>query len=401
MAHLTMNGRTVLSAEIDLPLTGRWSANLTLEGTSVPERGARAVLTFEDGPSMTGTIERPGPRGGFVGVRVKGGAGGLDRTVGTRFYRDIPARTVAEDLLRDSGERLGTVDLPGTLTYWVRPEGTASELLAALLARTPERTYRVLPDGRVSVLVDDWPDHTRELQVIHENPDAGVYLCSYDPTVTPGTRVTMRRGLDVVAKRAARVRHLIGDTLRTEVTTGDGVDVATRGLTYLARQALRHTDYHALFPATVITDHGDHTVDVRVDVAGWPQLVSVPLLVRLPGIRVRVKAGSAALVSFEQGDPARPLVEVRDSGALEYVQWRTDGGQLLELSDQGGTARLIATGTLTVDAGVVNVGPSATVNVAGGGPGIARLGDEVTVAVPTHGLCVGTITKASSKAFSG
>lgn len=339
MAYLTMDQTPVSTGTVTLPQTGRLVADLHLAATSAPPgRDTPVTLTFQGGQAYRCAVERANPQGGFHMVRLVGGTGGLSKDIPEKFYAGVEKKQVLLDILSECGETAGDVQLPGTLPYWVRPAGPAHEALRALMAQTPERVWRMQPDGRVWVGVDRWPDHARPAQVDTEDAARGVFLCLPDPALTPGVRVNLRRGEQEIVKRATRVVHQLrgGGNIRVEVHTGDGVDQGPAGFDRAVRQAMRHTDYHALLPGTLLRDHGDHTCDVQVLAAGWPQLVRVPLLVRLPGVRVKVKAGAPVLLSFEQGDPSRPLIECRQGATLERVEVLTGKGQSLILDDDRG-----------------------------------------------------------------
>lgn len=443
MPYLTLDDQPVSQGSVSLPLTGRAVADLRLASTSPPPaRGARVALTFAGGLTYRCTVERAAPEGGFHAVRLVGGTGGLSTDVAEQFYADTPKKQILTDLLTECGETPGDVDLPGRVPFWVRPAGPAHEALRALLAVTPERTWRVQPDGRVWVGVDTWPDADAPLDVEREEAARGVFVCRSSPGLTPGQKVTLRRGAEEQVKRATRVTHVIGPELRTEVMTGDGTDLGPAGIERTVRQIMRHTDYHALRPATLLRDHGDHTVDVQPQVAGWPALSRIPLHVGLPSVAVKLKSGSPMLLFFEEGNPAQPRAECRAGAALEYLQVRTGKGQTLTLDDDRGqqspenaeytqpfarledqagqvvelwaeegkehvTVRDKAGQTIVLDpvALTVTVIGTTTVQVTaaqivlnGGVQGVARVGDSVEVDPITH---LGTITSGSTTVKSG
>ncbi|MFC5846743.1 hypothetical protein [Deinococcus petrolearius] len=328
------------------PLTGRPWADVTLALPSAPwAAGQQVEVELEGGATYRMTVERIGPRGGFVSARLIGGTGGLGQTITAKYYRDIPAATVLREVLEECGEAAGTLDLPGTLSAWTRPEGPAHEAIRALMMRYPAYAWRMDPGGQVHAGVPKWPPHADPLRIEREDAAVGTYVCELRPSLLPDQHVTLTRGEEEIGKRVTRVTHAI-DTLpgygspapllRTVVGTGDGEDLGVSGLEQAVRRTMRHTDYHALRPATIIRDHGNHEVDLEVLEAGWPQLVRVPLLVPLPGVQVKVKAGSPALLLFEQGDPAQPRAECRASATLEYIQLRTGKGQKVTLDDDRG-----------------------------------------------------------------
>jgi len=161
-----------------------------------------------------------------------------------------------------------------------------------------------------------------------------------------------------------------------------------------ARKALRmltrpeELDYALLYPSTVLKDHGDLHLDLRPDHIALPDMVRVPLRLFLPGAYVKVRSGSRVLLGFEEADPARPVAYLWEAGAVLVVEVRTAGGRRVRLDDEAGV-------TLIQDPALVRV-EAPRVELAGGGPPVARVGDMVRV-----GSAVGTIISGSSKVFAG
>jgi len=96
-------------------------------------------------------------------------------------------------------------------------------------------------------------------------------------------------------------------------------------------------DYHALYPATVVSQADDGTVDVRPDNprAGkvLADLTGVRIRNGIPGLKVVVPKGARVRLGFEGGDPAQPYAALWDSGSLAGVQiylaadaWAVRGG---------------------------------------------------------------------------
>ncbi len=144
----------------------------------------------------------------------------------------------------------------------------------------------------------------------------------------------------------------------------------------------------ALYPATVLADHGDMHLDLEPDHPDLPMMVRVPLRVFLPGAYVRVRPQSRVLLGFEGGDLRRPAAYLWQSGSLAVVEVRTEGGRVVRLDDEGGRTRVVDPALVEIDA--------PTIRLAGGGPPVARVGDLVQV-----GAAVGQIISGSGKVFAG
>lgn len=137
-----------------------------------------------------------------------------------------------------------------------------------------------------------------------------------------------------------------------------------------------HLDFLALYPATVLKDYGDMHVDVRADDERLSTLTRVPIWLGLPGATVEVAAGARVLIGFHLGDPEQCYCDL----------WRGEG--LTKL-------RIEASAEVEVIAPTVKMNGESTI-LAGGGPPVARVGDDVLVA----GI-VGKIISGSSKTTSG
>lgn len=157
---------------------------------------------------------------------------------------------------------------------------------------------------------------------------------------------------------------------------------ALRALEALTRP--RALDYLALYPATVLKDHGDMHLDLRPDDERLPPLVRVPLRLFLPGAYVRVREGARVLLGFEGANPERPVAYLWEAGSTVVVEIRTARGARVRLDDEAGKIRVEDPSLVEVDA--------PQIRLAGGGPPVARVGDAVVG---------GVIVSGSSKVFSG
>lgn len=410
MAFLSVNGVPCgAPSTITLPLTGRPHADISLAVQEVSfSAGDQVSVQIEDGLTYTMTVERLGARGGFLRAKLIGGTGGLRRDVEPKFYSNAAPDLILRELLEECGEQVGELGFPeGSLPQWVRPGGPAADALHALMVRYPQHVWRMRPDGKIDVSVPQWQPHQGPpFKVEAADPATGIWLVGFDAKLLPGKHVQLQYGPSKTGKRAARVTHEIQEDwsggkkiarLRTIIGTGED---AMDGAEAVARRALRWVDYLALFPCTVLRDHGDHTLDLSPEHTGLPQMTKVRLLQPLPGCRVKIKAGSQVLLQFQQGDPARPIVSNFASATLEKLELVTGKGQKIVLDDDRGEVSpedqlyqrpsvlvqdqagqkvemMPNTGTITVSANTtVNIN-APSVSLAGGGPPVARVGDQV------------------------
>lgn len=114
-------------------------------------------------------------------------------------------------------------------------------------------------------------------------------------------------------------------------------------------------DFHALYPATVVSQAADGTIDVKIDSTLVARRLAGTTGLRIrngiPGLKIVVPKGARVRVGFEGGDPAQPYAALWDSGALPGVQiylaadaWAVRGGPSGALSwvgvDENGAASL-------------------------------------------------------------
>lgn len=166
-----------------------------------------------------------------------------------------------------------------------------------------------------------------------------------------------------------------------------------RSLRALTRES--RIDYLALYSARVLIDHGDMRLDLEPDDTRLPMMVRVPLRVFLPGAYVRVRAGSRVLLGFEGSDPAKPVAYLWEAGGTIIVEITTVAGRKVRLDDEAGKTQVYDPARIEVDAPVVAL--------AGGGPAVARVGDQIEVSgvQPGTATVIGTIISGSSKTNSG
>lgn len=459
MAFLSINKIACAApSTITLPLTGRAHADLTLAVSKTDlQQGDEALVEIQGGETYAMTVERVGPVGGFVKVKVIGGTGGLRKDVEPKWYQNASPSLILKELLEECGEVVGDLELPADpLPQWVRPGGPAADALHALMTRFPEHNWQVSPSGKVNAGPPIWQEFQTPIPLSASDPASGVWLIPIVPAVLPGMHVTMTRGTEEFGKRITRVTHEIeaylsagkpSSRLRTILGSGDGEDTQPTGAEAVARRALRWVDYLALFPCTVIRDHGDHTLDLLPEHQGLPEMVKVRMLQPIAGARVKLKAGSQVLLQFQQGDPARPLVTNTAMATLEKLELITGKGQQLILDDdrgqvspedqiylkptikledeagqkvelwaQKGQERVTVqdksgqkvellpnSGKISITANTKVEVNAPTVELAGGGPAVARVGDriQVTGVMPGSGVATGTIVSGSSKVRSG
>lgn len=82
--------------------------------------------------------------------------------------------------------------------------------------------------------------------------------------------------------------------------------------------AMSRVDYHALYPAKVVSQSGT-TVDVVVDDARFGSITKVPIRTFAPDVVVTVSPNARVLIGFEGGSPQAPYASLWQSGAIVSV----------------------------------------------------------------------------------
>lgn len=210
MALLTAGGAPAVQADITLPLVGVPVASVEVVADEPYRPGQQVDLAFAEGPTLRMTAVRSGLERGRVTAFLAGGGGGMGKAVAARYYQGIPARLAVLDLLREVGEVPGQIDLPDTLTRWVRPAGPAAVALQDLMTAYPDRHWRILPDGTLWIGQETWPAGS-DLQILEYHPADGWYLFDLALDLLPGMQADVGR--------VVRVVHRVRERSRTEVWT--------------------------------------------------------------------------------------------------------------------------------------------------------------------------------------
>jgi hypothetical protein len=92
------------------------------------------------------------------------------------------------------------------------------------------------------------------------------------------------------------------------------------GLLAIIRATLRRIDYYAQYPARIVSQNGDGTLELAPDDGRIPGLSNVPIRYGLPGVTAKVNPGGHVMVAFEAGDARRPVATLWDDAALKSIE---------------------------------------------------------------------------------
>jgi len=352
MSFCSLNGLRVLRGSLTLPRLGRWHADLVVD-TDAALTGP-VKITFGDGAlSFSGTVYRGDVFQDAFHCRIVGGANGLSKKLPAKYYRGVPLRLPLQDLLAEAGEALSTSSdeavLARLLPKWTRTAGPAAHALAEL-ADLGEASWRFMPNGSLWVGREGWLEVDFPHQLLKSDPTEDRIEISSDlPLLRPGTVFGGRR--------ISAVFHSFGpDKTRTEAwVERDGLLDRFKGsLITIVRAVMNEVDYHKPYPARVILQDPDGTLQLKPDSDRVPGLTGVPIRYGIPGVTARVPSGARCIVEFENGDPRSPIATAFEPGALTELSFdggsrkvarvgdRSDCGSLVWANDPSGKAIVLS-----------------------------------------------------------
>jgi len=365
------NGNPIVSGSISMPHIGAWHATIQQSGVE-PIEGS---VTLEiDGISFTGTAlpGRSGRSGSRARAKIVGGAGGLSKTLPAKQYANgVSVRTVVGDILRETGETLSgnssEPTLGSSLPSWQRVEGPASRALVAILDAVGA-IWRLERDGTVLVTVEAYPDTTVEHVLLDEDWSAGVILIRPQaPDLLPG--------VTFLVHQIKYVRHdFDGNGMRTRAYLEPPGGLLDRVLSDINKRV----DYATLWPARVVKQNSDGTLEVVADDErlrqGRGSINKVPIRHGLPGVQsVQVSQGARVRVGFDGGDPDKPFAALWDAGDADLVQVGPLGAGVAYV----GSAVEVYFPPVVPFSGTINGAPAAGVmTIATPGIGVVTIGSQ-------------------------
>ncbi len=97
----------------------------------------------------------------------------------------------------------------------------------------------------------------------------------------------------------------------------------------------RRLDHLALYPAVVVQQRSDGTLDLSPEDPRVPSCQGVPIRLGIPGVTVTVPSGGRVLLGYANGDPSRPYASLWESGTVTRI------------TINGGTAKVARVGDST------------------------------------------------------
>lgn len=309
--------------------SGNWTAHLELANLVTAPSGQ--VLVSWLGRELVGQVVRSGQtKAGRSFVLVAGGSGHLGQAnppkLTAKGYQNCPLFQVLQELARDAGETLSVSIAPEilrrTVASWPRKQGLASACLDDL-ARSQGLLWRVLQDGTLWLGVPSFVEATlaQQLQLLDDqDPSQSTALyaaMAFGPL--PGDTYEGRKISDahyiITASGdghpgpGAFVRLWWLDAASTELDGGRLI----KDFSDLVRQCVP-IDWLASYPARVVSQASDGTLEVVFDSKLLPPRKRVPYRALVDGAKLVIDAGARCVVHFDNGRPELPIVDLFDHG---------------------------------------------------------------------------------------
>lgn len=300
---------------LTIPRVGLWSAEVEVDADAVLSGDVDLVV---EGRTWRGTVHRGGVELARGQWRIVG-AGALLAALGPQAFRSTTLADVLRETVLGAGATLAADlgDLTASVAAWHRRSGPATHTLADV-AQAAGFAWRSLADGTLWCGDDTFAALALAgVELLDVAPSLGRYELAGDVALDalPGRTLTLD-GVDVRVGLIEHRQH--GAALRTVVWSERDADVGAgagrlrSALAAIVRAETRRVDFHAFYPATVLSQDGaGGPLDLRPDSADLPPPQAVPLRT-LPGCKLTIPAGTRVLLGYEGGDPSKPVATLAE-----------------------------------------------------------------------------------------
>jgi hypothetical protein len=314
----TVNGLPLLECQLTELSSGNWTLDAWVQTEEPPDA---EVIVDLSGVELRGTIVRGNVNRGVWAGRIEGGKGGIRTALPARYYVSQPAKVVLADIAADSGEVLSqeipTSILGTSLPSWTRVAGPTSRGIGDLAAKLGVN-WRVLRSGEIWLGPDREEPNELDHVLISQGPaDAATVAPQTSPSLVPGDLFLDRPVADVMT--------LLTPSRLEQTAYFRGTDEPGRVMRVferlIDRLVGRRLDYSGVYPARVVSQAGDGTLELLPDdprLRG-DGLKRVPIRLGLPGTRCEVAAGARVRVGFDNQDPSLPWAGLWDTNPADVT----------------------------------------------------------------------------------
>lgn len=311
----SLNGSPIQSATLNMERLAVWRGRASVAGTLDIAEGAAIVLTLGD-TDFHGYVVAGGtfPGASESTYEIAGGAAGWSRPVIERGYQipaGVPLTTAAAQLATDAGEQLDLSGVGGILgDHWTRPAGPASVALSALFPLT-SGGWRVDPDGvaRPGARPPAPAPASVRLVVQDQNRAARWALLGLPDdavsAVLPGAIITAENLATPIVVATTTI-HASSSSVTVEVTGEGGI---VEMLVAIVQALTPSRVFGGTFTYQVAdVDTGRPNLNAVDKIPGLPATLAADKVPGVPGVTSTLAAGAQVMLSFRDGNPARPYV---------------------------------------------------------------------------------------------
>lgn len=159
--YCTANGAPVLDGTINVPVSGVWTADLSVDDNDASDLDGPVTIVLDDANNTTlqGASRRALAFNGRVGVRVFGGAGGLNTICSGKHYRSTSAIIPARDIVGECGESLDpNSQLAAQFAHWSKLGMHTGGEQITQLANELGLSWRITIAGLLLIAAPSWND---------------------------------------------------------------------------------------------------------------------------------------------------------------------------------------------------------------------------------------------------
>jgi hypothetical protein len=311
------NGKKLLRARIMEPATGNWTADVDIESED-PIEGE--VFSLVSTVPFAGAVVRGSVDGGKWSGRIEGGRGNMHKSIRARAYTRATVGMVLADIAIDAKEKLSHTIAPGVLSRplasWTRVEGTTQRAVADL-AEKLEVNWRITRTGEIWIGQELYqPVIGLEYKQLSQGANDSAIIAPQSPGVSPGNLFNTRQVGDVITS-------LTADALEQTIMfhTDEKTGLAKVLERIVQRMIGRRVDFSGSYPARVVLQRGDDTLDVIMDHPRFrgDGLKNVPIRLGIPGARCEVKSGARVRIQYDEQDQSKPFASLWDTNPIDVT----------------------------------------------------------------------------------
>ncbi len=144
------------------------------------------------------------------------------------------------------------------------------------------------------------------------------------------------------------------------------------GLEKIVRRITRRVDFCALYPARVLSQNANGTLELAPESETLPAMQAVPYRT-LPGVALTVPAGSRVLLGFEDADPARPVALLWELGTVTRLAVNGSNTRAAREGDDVTSSTAFAAWAADVSLALGLTPPGSTIGTVAEGSDVVRI----------------------------